>query len=320
MSITKRIDAITSIGEGRLVVEPPAPRSAKIEITGRCNYRCAFCAHRAREGQAKPDLDLGLFKRITREMHDAGVREFGLFYLGESFLASELLIECIRYLRHNFDPCYIFLTTNGSLASSKVVADAMRSGLDSLKWSVNHCDQDQFEEVSGVSRRMFELSLKNLKEAYYVRQALDIPCGLYASSILYDEDHRSRMEPFLDLHVRPFVDEHYWLPLYSMGSLATETEHSLGWNPGAGNQGRLGALREPLPCWAVFTEAHVTSSGLLSACCFDANDSWIMADLGLVPFMEGWHSKEFRELRAAHLRKDVDRTACAKCIATQVHR
>jgi hypothetical protein len=68
--------------------DPPAPRSVKIEISPRCNYRCGFCALRTREKQPKWDMDFGLFKRITREMREAGVEEIGVFYLGESLHES----------------------------------------------------------------------------------------------------------------------------------------------------------------------------------------------------------------------------------------
>ena len=117
--------------------------------------------------------------------------------------------------------------------------------------------------------------------------------------------------------IRPFVDEHYWLPLYSMGSVATQREEELGYRPIAGNQGRIGALREPLPCWSAFTEGHITHEGKLSACCFDAGDKWVMADLKQVSFMDGWNSDSFVKLRAAHLRKDVKGTICESCVAYQ---
>ena len=87
------------------------------------------------------------------------------------------------------------------------------------------------------------------------------------------------MEALLAEHVRPYVDQHYWLPLYSMGAFATQREAELGYRPTAGNQGRIGALREPLPCWSAFTEGHVTAEGKLSACCFDATAHWTMGDL-----------------------------------------
>ena len=64
-----------------------------------------------------------------------------------------------------------------------------------------------------------------------------------------------------------------------MGAFATQREAELGYRPTAGNQGRIGALREPLPCWSAFTEGHVTAEGKLSACCFDATANWTMGDL-----------------------------------------
>ena len=87
------------------------------------------------------------------------------------------------------------------------------------------------------------------------------------------------------------------------------------YRPTAGNQGRLGALREPLPCWSAFTEGHVTAEGKLSACCFDATANWTMGDLTKQSFMEAWNSPLFVKLREAHLRKDVSGTVCANCIA-----
>ena len=85
-SITDRIDNVTRIPPAYQHARLPAPKSVKIEISPRCNYRCGFCALRTREVQPKWDMDFGLFKRVTREMHEAGVEDVGVFYLGESFI------------------------------------------------------------------------------------------------------------------------------------------------------------------------------------------------------------------------------------------
>ena len=100
-----------------------------------------------------------------------------------------------------------------------------------------------------------------------------------------------------------------------MGAFATQREEALGYRPIAGNQGRLGALRDPLPCWSAFTEGHVRSDGGLSACCFDASGEWLMGDLTKQSFMEAWNSQKFQELRVAHLKKDVSGTVCEDCVA-----
>lgn len=313
--ITDRIDAITRITPQYLKLRPPAPKSVKIEISPRCNFRCGFCALRTRKVQPKSDMDFDLFQKISTDMRDSGVEEIGVFYLGESFMNPKLLVDCITFLKSDINMPYVFLTSNASIAFPEVVEGCMQAGLDSLKWSCNAADEDQFQEIMSVSGRLFHRANANLQQAWEIRKKKGYKTGLYASSIFYDGRQAEKMELFLNEKIRPYVDRHYWLPLYSMGAFATEREEELGYRPTAGNQGRVGALRDPLPCWSVFTEGHVTADGKLSACCFDANANWVMGDLVEQGFMEAWHSPTFCSLREAHLEKDVTGTICESCIA-----
>ena len=309
--ITARIDAVTRIPPSHLATVLPAPRAVKIELTSQCNYRCGFCAHRLRLKQ-RGEMTWSLYTRLVGEMVDAGVEELGLFFIGESFMCP-WLDEAILYAKSR-GIRYAFLTTNGSLATPDRVAACLAAGLDSLKFSMNNADAEQFREVAQVKPKLFHDAIENLKAARKVRDEGGYPCGIYASSIRYDGEQQRRMQRLVD-EILPYVDEHYWLPLYSMGSLAAERERELGYRPIAGNQGRLDALRDPLPCWSLFTEGHVTCDGKLPACCFDAADRWVMADLTQVGFMEGWNSEPFRMLRAAHLARDVRGTICEGCVA-----
>lgn len=312
--ITDRIDNVTKVSKEYWKAECPAPKSVKIEISPRCNYRCGFCALRTREKQPLVDMDFGLFQRITEEMRAAGVEEIGVFYLGESFMAPHLLIDCVKWVKKLGFP-YVFLTTNGSKADPWIVSELMRAGLNSLKFSMNASDCEQFKSIVGVTDKYFQKSLENLKEARRVRDEGKYKCGLYASSIKYDGEQQERMEAFLAENVIPYVDQHYWLPLYSMGAIATQREAELGYKPTAGNQGRLGALREPLPCWSAFTEGHVRADGGLSLCCFDSDGRFQVGDLTKQSFMDAWNSPEFQFIREAHLSKDVRGTVCENCVA-----
>ena len=143
-SITDRIDNVTKIPPEYLKATLPAPKSVKIEISPRCNYRCGFCALRTREVQPKWDMDFALFKRITREMREAGVEEIGVFYLGESFMNPRLLVDCVTWLKRDVGMPYVFLTSNASMAFPEALEECMKAGLDSLKWSVNAADEEQF--------------------------------------------------------------------------------------------------------------------------------------------------------------------------------
>ena len=174
----------------------PPPKSVKIELTGRCNYRCSFCALAVRDKQPTKDMDLSFFKRITQEMRDAGVVEIGVFFIGESFLCPELLIDSILYLKRELSFPYVFLTSNASLATPKLCAAVMNAGLDSLKWSVNSSNEDDFVRVMKVNPALFHKGVQNIKDAYKVREHLHAKTSLCASSILYDGEQQEKMYLF----------------------------------------------------------------------------------------------------------------------------
>jgi hypothetical protein len=308
MTITQRIDAITRIDPKYRATSIPAPKSVKIELTANCNYKCSFCVKSLRPDSST--MDRAFYSRVIREMRQAGVEELGVFYIGESF-TCKWLPEAIAEAKDVGFP-YVFLTTNGSASGPAQVMSCMAAGLDSLKFSLNFVDEKQFASVAGVKPSLYRKAISNIKQAKEVRDRGGYKCGLYASSIAFDGDQGVKMRELVD-EIKPYVDEHYWLPLFGMDGASKST----GWKPQSGNPGRLDAMRPPLPCWSVFTEGHITAQGKLSACCFGkgADDDLVMGDLTKVSFMEAWNSEPFQALRAAHLACDVSKTACGECAA-----
>lgn len=307
--ITEKIDGITKVPDNYRTPTPPAPRSVKIELSPRCNYRCKFCSLRIRECQPTPDQDMSfeLFKRITREMYDAGVEEIGLFYLGESFSNPQLLISACDWCKQMGFP-YVFLTTNGSLAAPQHVGALFAAGLDSLKFSINAADDEQFQNIMGVVPRNFHRALANLKAARELRDEGHYRCKLYASAIRFDDAQHERMKALISQYVEPYVDQVYYLPLYGMALTKDRMKADTGYIPHVGNIGRYdedigtGNRINQDVCWSVFTEGHVRADGHFSACCFGSTDMFDVGDLTKNSFMEVWHSDAFREIRALHLR------------------
>jgi len=310
--ITNRIDNITGIRDGQKDTAPPCPKSVKIELTARCNFNCAFCATGKRL-RDKRDMDWGFYQDLLRDMRTAGVDEVGMFYLGESMLLDWLPDAIAEAKRVGFP--YVFLTTNGSLATAPMVRRCMDAGLDSLKFSLNYSSEEQFCEIAQVKPGLYHKMISNIQAARAIRDE-GYDCGLFASYIQYDGDQGERMKKVIK-RMSPYLDEVYALPLYSQADLTGKSEAEKGWAVTAGNMGRLGNLRDPIPCWAVFTEARVTHDGHLSACCFDHDGRFHMGDLKEMSFMEAWHSIDFQALRAAHLKGDVTATPCEKCVAYQ---
>ena len=308
-AITQRIDRITRLTDDHRKAAPPIPKSVKIELTARCDFQCFFCASHTRSRQ-KADMPREFFDRIVREMRELGVEQLGVFYLGESFL-YDWLPDAIRYAKQDCGYPYVFLTTNGRLANSDRVRECMLAGLDSLKFSVNFSSPEQFQEVTRLNADEYHTVVSNLKDACWIRDYVEIStghrCGLYASSLRYDDEQENRMQKIV-AEILPFVDEHYYLPLYGHAGFPADVKSTA-------NQSRAGALCKPLPCWSLFTEGHITYDGHLSACCFDHNSRFNMGDLNQMSFLEAWHSQQFQRLREAHLKQDVAGTVCEKCIA-----
>jgi len=73
---------------------------------------------------------------------------------------------------------YVFLS-NASLAEPRSCR-CMNAGLDSLKWSVNSSNEEDFARVMKVKPALFWKSVQNIKDAYTVRNHLHARTSLYA--------------------------------------------------------------------------------------------------------------------------------------------
>jgi len=313
-TISQRIDAITHLPPEYRSVTPPVPKSVKIELTGLCNFKCSFCARSDRLRKTKA-MDWDLFTRLLDEMLEAGVEELGLFYLGESFM-DKRLEDAIAYAKNIGFP-YVFLTTNGSLCTEDRVRTCISNGLDSLKFSLNYADENQFVEIARVKKKLFHDMIKNMRTTKKVRDEIEKEtghhCGLYSSYIEYDGEQGQRMKIMAE-EMKPYVDEMYALPLYNQAGFVTQRELDAGMKPTAGNRGRLDNLVDGLPCWALFSEGHITWDGMLTGCCFSHTPDFDFGDLNTTPFLDAWNSDRAQGLRKHHLDKDLEGTPCENCM------
>jgi radical SAM protein with 4Fe4S-binding SPASM domain len=323
-SITKHVDKATlvnpslvnpdgSVGKGTI-------EGVKFELDNICNLNCLMCGRNVDETPSK--MDWGLFTKMTREMKDFGVQSFGPFFGNESFINIKRTTDAISFLKNELGVPRVFITTNGTLGTKRNVEACISAGLDSLKWSVNWSDNEQFGKVTRRNPSLFNNILQNIKDAYEVREQLHreqgISCGLFASSIKFHDEQITFMKPLLEKHVFPYIDEWYMLPEYQMGGGKTvDRIQKAGFDdPIAGNTGRVGAERHALPCWTIMNASHVKWNGDMLACCFPApNKDMIMGNLHEQSFEEIINGPKYRALRLAHLNQDVTGTACENCLA-----
>lgn len=305
-SITDRIDHTNNMqaDEGLwLSPTPPCPKSVKISLNDNCQFSCKFCVNSTQH--VKPVMEWGLFTALIDELVANGTEEIGLFFIGEP-LIDKRLRAAIEYVKSKKPDMYVFITTNGEMATAGRVEPLMAAGLNSIKFSYNYADGKQLHDVAGVKEKVFDKLVANILAVRKMRDAGGYKCGIYASSIKFDGEQEVKMEAAIDL-IRDAVDEQYFLPQYSFGAQTDFGEQVFG------NPGRLANLREALPCWTIFKEGHVTAGGGVALCCFDVHDKWSAGNLHDMTFMQAWHSPEAQRLRTAHLAKDAHGTACESC-------
>jgi len=305
--ITSRIDNVTN-NVGVSTICPP-PISVKIELSSHCNLKCNFCAHGSIQRMIHGSMKIGLFDSIIKDLKEFGVKEIGLFYIGESFMCS-WLSEAIFICKKKYGISYTFLTTNGILANENNLKSIFENGLDSLKFSYNSFDEEEFAKVTNCNGNLIHKLNDNIKLAKRIRDEGEYKCGLYASSIFQPDN--PKMEPCLDLNVRPYVDEHYFLPLYNHGGFLKDGRVING-----GNTGRLDRPRDPIPCWTLFKEGHITSDGDISACCFGHAPSFIFGNCREQKFSEVWNNEKYQSIRKLHLSEnlnDLKNSICGSCL------
>jgi MoaA/NifB/PqqE/SkfB family radical SAM enzyme len=307
MTIMERIDQHTHVPAERLVEAPPYPSSIKIEITSRCNFCCSYCASKRRL-RPQGDIDRDFLQRILHEAKSVGVREIGMFLLGESLLVKELP-EYVRYAKEQAGIEYVFITTNGSLATPERMTALMDAGLDSIKFSINAGTRERYKEMHGVDA--FERVLANLRWLHDFRLKNHFEKPRISVSSIGMGTGFDEVDILREL-VKPFVDDFYLLPLYNKGGHVAHGGTGI-----VGNPGRLENMVPPMPCWTIFNSSRITWNGWLTACSFDHDTSFEIADLNKVSLVEAWHHPKFVELRAKHLSRDCEAlktSVCAKCL------
>jgi MoaA/NifB/PqqE/SkfB family radical SAM enzyme len=302
-SITKRQKEIVNIPTEYLSKTPPVPRSVKIELNAACNYNSFCCPYFIGDGNEPKIMEWDLFVKIASEARSLGVEEIAPFIIGEPFTNVDLLCKAISFLKDELKTPYVFLSTNGSLASPENVERVMAAGLDSLKWKVNFADWSQFTQFTGVPIKYFILAKRNIQSAWETREEKGYHTALYASSIYYDDLQLERIAPFLEKHIYPFVDQHYWFPFYSMHEGRQEIQEIYKRKPRIYKAIQEAGEEFPVPFfpWASFTASYISTDGKMTVSCANQDGKWVVGDLKTQTFMDCWHSDKFQAIRESYL-------------------
>ena len=299
MELKERVDLKKAERKELYCLEPPFPKTNfLIETSNACNHECIFCAHTKmtrKVGKIEPEFVYD----ILQQAYDLGTREVGFYATGEPFLVPELPDYIRKAKDIGYD--YVYLTSNGSLATPERIRAVINAGLDSMKFSINAPERRTYEFIHGKDD--FDTVMDNLKYLNEYRKECGRFYKIFVTAILtrfteYMKDDFFTV--FGDL-----ADEIVFKNVYNQGGYMPEIETMLKCYSDEETFRR---------CNLPFDAISITCEGYLSIENADYENMLVVADLNKVSLKDGWYGEKMKEVRQKFIDNKLDGLVCDGCV------
>jgi wyosine [tRNA(Phe)-imidazoG37] synthetase (radical SAM superfamily) len=280
-------------------LEPPFPKTNFLmEVSNACNHECIFCAHQKMQRKVGK-IDQGLAFDILQQAYDLGTREVGFYATGEPFIVPELP-EYIKKAKE-IGYTYVYLTSNGALATPEKIRAVIDSGLDSIKFSINAPERELYKFIHG--RDDFDTVMEHLKYLNDYRKENGKNYKIYVTGILtrYTENLKDRYYEVFD----ELADQVVFKYVYNQGGYMPEIETYLRCNCDTAPRRK---------CNLPFDAISVTHEGYLSIENADYENMLVVADLNKVSLKDGWYGDKMKEMRRKFMDDELEGTLCDGCV------
>lgn len=280
-------------------LEPPFPTTNfLLELSNACNHKCLFCAHqkmKRKVGKMAPEM----VESVLRQAYELGTREVGMYATGEPFIVPELA-DYIK-LAKDIGYTYVYLTSNGSLATPERIRAVVDAGVDSVKFSINAPERKLYEFIHGHDD--FDKVYEHLVYLNQYRKESGRSFKIYITGILtrYTEHTKDDYFKVFD----GLADQIVFKNVYNQGGYMPEIEHLLKCTYDNEQFRR---------CNLPFDALCVTCEGYLSVENADFENMLIVADLNKVSLKDGWYGEKMKEVRKMFLDDCLEGTLCHGCV------
>lgn len=299
MDLQERVSLKTAERGELYTLEPSFPKTNFLmEVSNACNHACIFCAHQKMRRKVGK-IDQALAFDILQQAYDLGTREVGFYATGEPFLVPELP-EYIRKAKE-IGYTYVYLTSNGSLATPERLRAVLGAGLDSIKFSINAPERELYAFIHGKDD--FDKVMEHLKYLHEYREETGGDFKIYVTGILtkYTENMQDKYHEVFD----SLCDQVVFKLVYNQGGYMPEIHDYLR------------CERDTAPrrkCNLPFDAISVTKEGYLSIENADYENMLIVADLNKASLKDGWYGEKMKEMRRRFIEDDLGGTLCDGCV------
>jgi MoaA/NifB/PqqE/SkfB family radical SAM enzyme len=281
------------------------PKSLLLEVTNRCNLRCAYCARDHVESVR--DMDFALVKKIVDEF--STIRQRGMSIsplgLGEPLLYPRF-VEVVRLIHHRIPEARISINTNATLLSESLSKDLIDSGMQYLVLGINCWDKDIYKRLHGADK--FEQVVENVKRFLLMKRSTGAHIQILDIDVNKDsiQHFKNFWKPFLKRNDSIFVR-----PLTDFGGLIS-VDQFVSKSPPLEKKKRY-------PCPSPFTMAYLNKEGFIYPCCFGTlygtDTDLCLGNIKEVSLKDVYDKGEkIQKLRTLHKKKKYDSIyPCSVC-------
>lgn len=277
--------------------EKKFPTEIMIEATNYCNNKCFFCGSTVSE-RKRGYIDEQLMMRLISEAYDNGARKISFHGMGEPCLCKNLSYYVGGAKEKGYT--YIYLDTNGILATPDVMFPVIDAGLDSLKFSIHAATEETYKKITN-NDAFLQIKENFIIISNYIKEA-NKKCkliGYFAeSTINHDEkDDFKRM-------FEPYATELWISPIHNASGTKTDNlKFSVNKNV---------TTMKKLPCTDL-DRMIINWEGKAIACCTDWTDHLVYGDANACSLDKLWNCEKIIEIRKQHENIDCLNEICRRC-------
>ncbi|GGF75147.1 hypothetical protein GCM10011332_31460 [Terasakiella brassicae] len=290
------------------IVDTP-PAIFNFELTNNCPFRCVMCPRTHNMSRSKGTMDFDLFKKIVDEFVLLNP-EFALHEItwlhgfGES-LEHPDFDKFLKYT--NIKGMNAGLSINPLMLKEKTSIKLLNVKTKHLYLSLDGHDNTSFEKIRGVKdaydkskeRLIRFLELKRELSPHTQVEISMIDFGLNQESISVMSEHWSSIDSTVTFLAKPFVN---W-----DGNAEDVNALMENVQPNTHDNSAAVTCREP------WTKMTVNWNGLVSPCCYDYDNKYILGDLNRQTLSEVWNGEPMQALRKEFSSGDVKNILCQNC-------
>ena len=291
------------------------PLTVLIDPCNLCNFACRFCptaypellrSHNRRGGL----MDFALFEKATQDLKSfpEKIRKVMLNKDGEPFLHKELE-RMIAHIKKADVADSVEVSTNGLLVHGERIHRLLDTGLDVIRFSVEHVTDEGYRHVTGNAvsydaiRRNVE-ALWNEKERKGIR--LHVHAKILDSGLKQEEIEKFERD-FADI-----VDSYNVDGLIGWDGQADMV--TMGLEVRTGMDGVSPVAHDRKVCPEPFKFLAVNTDGSVSPCCVDWTYGANVGHIADASLIDIWRGDRLRELRLLHLtERKNERKVCRAC-------